>query len=191
MTNRTRLAGAGAAILAALAAAPAWAMGSCSGTYSATLLRPLPAPLVVGLLVRDDSPRNIDLAAQFTAGLQRAGIAATGAANAQLSLAVTRSDAGGSGGAAPVAPSDNAFSWWNGGMDPQSPDESRFGGNRPPPGPATLYLRAEIRPSPADPVAWVATLQCTLQGSDDRQLAFDLGTVIGGAIGRRVEQTAF
>ena len=40
-------------------------MGSCSGVISATLLSPLPAPLVVGLQLMDNSPRNIDLANRF------------------------------------------------------------------------------------------------------------------------------
>jgi hypothetical protein len=179
------------AMVAVAAAHPGWAMGSCSGTYAATLLRPLPAPLVVGLVLRDDSPRNVDLASRFTAGMQQAGIAVTGVANMQLTLVVTLSDNSGFGDAAPAPQSDGSFGWWNGGVDRQLPDASRFGGSRQTPGPVTVRLRAELRPSLADPVAWVATLRCTMQGSDERQLAYDIGTVIGGAIGRRVEQTSF
>ena len=185
------LSGAGVAILLALAAAPAAALESCSGSYAATLLRPLPAPLVVGLVVRDNSPRNVDLAARFTAGMQKAGIAVNGPATMQLSLQVTMGDGGGTDDTAPAPPSDPAFTWWNGGADPQLPGQSRFGARSPNPGPVMVRLRAELRRSLADPVAWVATLQCAMQGSDERQLAFDIGTVIGGAIGRRVEQQSF
>lgn len=186
-----RLAGACAAILACLAAPPGWAMDSCSGSYAATLLHPLPAPLVVGLVLSDDSPRNVDLAARFKAGLRRAGIAVTGTANVQLTLRVTMTGRDGLDDAAPAPPSDPGFSWGNGGTDPQLPGESQFGRSRPAPGPVTVRLRAEIRRSPADPVAWVATLQCARNGSDDRQLAYDIGTVLGGAIGRRVGRKPF
>jgi hypothetical protein len=189
MTIARLLGGAGLALLACLAASPGRAMESCSGSYAATLLHKLPKPLVVGLVIQDDSPRNIDLAARFTAGLQRAGIAVGGAASMQLSLLVTITGRGGPDDAAP--PPDSAFTWWNGGIDQQLPEQSRFGGVRQNPGPATLRLRAELRRSLADPVAWVATLQCAMQGSDERQLAYDIGTVIGGAIGRRVERKSF
>ncbi len=190
MSTTRRLAGACAAIAAVIASQPGWAMGSCSGSYAATLLRPLPAPLAVGLVIRDDSPRNVDLAARFTAGLQKAGIDVTGAATMQLTLVATLSNNAGFADA-PVPPSDSSFSWWNGGVDRQLPGQSQFGGNRQDPGPVTLRLRAELRASPSDPVAWVATLQCAMQGSDERQLAYDIGTVIGGAIGKRTERTPF
>lgn len=185
------LSGACAALIAVLAASPVWAMGSCSGTYAATLLSPLPSPLVVGLVLRDDSPRNIGLAAQFRAGMQKAGVTVNDVANTQLTLVATMSGPAGSGDPARPPPSDSSFSWWNGGVDRQLPDQSRFGGDRRNAGPMTLQLRAQLRTAPDAPVAWVATLQCAVQGNDERQLAFDIGTVIGGAIGRRVEQTAF
>lgn len=191
MRMKLRLSAAAAAILGCLAAAPGWAMDSCSGSYAATLLHPLPSPLVVGLVLSDNSPRNVDLAARFKAGLRRAGIAVTGAATVQLSLRATMSGSDGADDPALPPPAGSGFSWGNGGVDQQLPGESRFGAGRPGPGPVTLRLRAEIRRSPADPVAWVATLQCARQGSDDRELAYDLGTVIGGAIGRRVERRPF
>ena len=186
----TRLPAACAALWAMIAAPPAWAIGSCSGTYAATLLSPLPTPLAVGLVIRDDSPRNVDLASRFKAGLQQAGITVTGVANMQLSLVVTLSNDAGSGDDL-TPPSDASFGWWNGGVDRQLPEQSRFGGNRQIPGPVNVRLRAELRASPADPVAWVGTLKCAMQGSDERQLAYDIGTVIGGAMGRRVERTPF
>ena len=191
MSIRMRLAGASAAILMALAPLPGWAIDSCSGTYSATLLRPLPSPLVVGLVIQDDSPRNIDLAARFNAGLQKAGIAVTGAANVQLTLRVTLSNDASLGDAAPVPSSDSSSSWWNGGANLQLPGQSRFGGNRQSPALVTVRLRAEIRRSPTEPVAWVGTLRCAMQGSDEQQLAYDIGTVIGGAIGQRADQISF
>lgn len=185
----SRLAGAFVAILAVLVASPGWALESCSGSYSATLLHPLPARLVVGLVISDDSPRNLELAARFKDGLQRAGIAVGGAANVQMRVIASVSGRDDDLGAAPR--SDSASSWWNGGADQQLPGESRFGGNRQSSGPVTLRLRVEIRRSATDPVAWAATLRCTMRGDDERQLAYDIGTVIGGAVGRRVERKSF
>lgn len=166
-------------------------MESCSGSYAATILHPLPAPLVIGLVIGDDSPRNVDLASRFKAGLQRAGIAVNGVSNAKMTLRVTVSGRDGLDDADRTRQSGSGFSWWNGGADPQLPGQSAFGGTRQAPVPPTLRLRAEIRRSQADPVAWVATLQCAMQGSDERQLAYDIGTVIGRAIGHRVERKAF
>lgn len=171
------------------AASPAWALNSCTGTWSATPLRPAPDPLVVHLAVADDSPRNLDLAAQFNAGLRRSGVAIDGAPTAQLQLRVTMS--GGLSEDDPVAPAGHSFSWMGGGVQPQYPDETRIGRSRQDAPPVTVRLRAELRPSPAAPVAWVATLQCARQGDDDRQLAYDIGRLIGGAIGQRVDQARF
>lgn len=180
----------GAAMLAAVAARPGQAMESCTGTYSATLLRPLPVPLVVGVAPRDNSPRNLDLVGQFRAGLEKAGVAVTGTPTAQLTLNVTRSSGGFRDDAPEPAP-EAGFGWMGGGVDRQLPDESRFGGSRQAAGPVTVLLRAELRRTPTDPVAWVATLQCNMQGNDDRLLSFEIGTLIGGAIGRRVDQARF
>lgn len=190
MRMKHALPAACAALAATLSATPVEAAGSCSGSYSASLLQPLPAPLVVGLVVRDDLPRNLDLAAQFNAGLQQAGIVVTGTPTAQLTLHATFSGNGPDDAAREANP-DTSASWWNGGVTQQYAPSSQFGGDGSAPAAATLQLRAELRPSPADPVAWVATLQCTLQGSDERRLAYDIGTVIGGAIGRRVDAQSF
>ena len=189
MRMRTRAALAGMALLIVGAAPPPPAISSCSGTYSAALLRPLPAPLVVGLVASDDSPRNLELAARFRAGMQKAGASMAGAPTVQLRLAVTMN--GGLEPAGPAAPPGRAFSWVGGGVDRQFPDQTRIrrpGWNTPP---MTVQLRAELRPSQAEPVAWVATLQCAMQGDDEQQLAYEIGTLIGGTIGRRVDQTSF
>ena len=93
------------------------------------MLQPLPAPLVVGLVVRDDSPRNLDLAAQFNAGLQQAGIVVTGTPTAQLTLHATFSGNGPDDAAREANP-DTSASWWNGGVTQQYAPSSQFGGGR-------------------------------------------------------------
>jgi hypothetical protein len=176
------------AALLALAPRPSAAMGSCSGVISATLLSPLPAPLVVGLELMDNSPRNIDLANRFKAGLKQAGITTDGAPTVQMSMNVTVMSQA-PNNAAPVPLQDD--NWMNGGLAPSLPDQSRVGGNRQSPGPTTLLMRAEIRRTPADRVAWVGVLQCTENGDDQLARAYDLGKVIGAAIGLRVDQKRF
>jgi len=160
-------------------------MGSCTGVISATLLSPLPAPLVVGLQLMDDSPRNIELANRFKAGLKHAGITTEGPPTVQMTMNVTVMSQAPNNGAPVPLQDDN---WMNGGLAPSLPGESRVGGNRQSPGPTTLLMRAEIRRTAADRVAWVGVLQCTENGNDQMARAYDLGTVIGAAIGQRVDQ---
>jgi hypothetical protein len=186
MRTGTRFAVAALALVAAAAARPAAAMESCSGTYSATLIQPLPNPLVVALIVYDDSPRNLALAAQFKAGMQSAGVAVSGTPTVRLSLTVALN--GGTDDAAPVPSSDNSFSWMSGGIRPQAPDQTQFGRASQDTPPVTVQLRADVRPESGGPVAWVATLRCAMQGNDEQRLAYDIGVVIGRAIGRRADQ---
>ena len=49
---------------------------------------------------------------------------------------------------------------------------------------ALLLLRAEPRNTGADAPDWVASVQCTIQGTDNQTLAYQLGYAIGGAIGK-------
>ncbi|CAH2602933.1 conserved protein of unknown function [Rhodovastum atsumiense] len=190
MSRKVEFAGALVLVLGSWLAQPAWALQSCTGSYSATLLRPLPRPLVVGLLVRDDSPRNRDLAERFRAGLRHAGVAVAGRPSAQLSIIATFTGAA-APAAAPTVEASPGFSWMGGGIDRQAPEKGRLGGEPRATGPVTLMLRADVRPDPAQPVAWTASLQCTRRDRDDRRLAYEIGTVIGRAIGRRAERVRF
>lgn len=189
MKAAKRIAAAALALIAAAGVAPAMAAESCRGTYSATLIQPLPKPLVVGLIVRDDSPRNLALAAKFGAGMQHAGVSVKGAPTARLSLTVALN--GGMADAAPAASSDDSFSWMGGGVQLQAPDQTRFGRPSQNVQPMTVQLRAEVRTEAGGPVVWVATLRCAMRGDDEQKLAYDIGTVIGRAMGRRVDQARF
>ena len=191
MPNPARLC-ATAAVLSLLAAGPGWAMGGCSGTFSASALKPLPQPLVLGLTVFDDSPRNAQLAAQFRAGLTAAGVTLGGAPNAKLSVNVSITGGGDGGGSAPSQPLNQSFSWLNGGLDRQAPQESELGSlSFDPATPMALFLRAEVRAGGSDWPAWVGLLNCSMQGGDQRQMAYDIGATLGGAIGQEVPQRPF
>jgi hypothetical protein len=98
---------------------------------------------------------------------------------------------GGMADAAPVTSSDDSFSWIGGGIQLQAPDQSRFGRPSQNVQPMTVQLRAEVRTEPGGPVAWVATLRCAMRSNDEQKLAYDIGTAIGRAMGRRVDQARF
>lgn len=176
--------------LASLAPAAAQAMGSCNGTYSATLLSAMPAPLVVGVTVYDDSPRNLRLAARFKDGLRQAGASLDGKPTVMISVIANQVGGGsGPGGFGSDQDLDSSFNWWGGGVGRQLPDQSQFRGQRQPVAPVTMQMRIEARPTAGSGVAWVAQVNCTRNGNDDESLAGDLGFVIGRSIGKRVDRS--
>jgi len=178
-----------------------FAMDSCTGQYSAALLQPLPVANVVALDLRDSSDTNVNLARAFTDGMRAAGQTMDGAATTKLTLIYQVMGQNESAGSDTQAPGgvgsgwsdwagDNA-PWLKGGQSAALPDMPRYDmfSPRPAAQPALLMLRAQLRNAQTDQVDWVATLQCTPQGNDNRQLAYDLGRLIGGALGKRVERT--
>ena len=55
-----------------------------------------------------------------------------------------------------------------------------------------LALRVDATEGKNTRIAWVASLQCQITGRpDDGGVAQELGRVIGGALGKRVERQAF
>jgi len=178
-----------AGAVAALACASiggAAAMPACEGSYAATLIQPLPTPMVVGLDIRDDSPANRRMADRFLAGLGEAGIA-VGTPPTVL-LHITSYRRGGtlaqSGGEAESDYSD--LSALKGGLRlglPGMPNAAR-----PPPAQPLLILRIEATEAASPRTAWVASVQCRIVGTDDGERAQEMGKVIGGALGQRVER---
>src|SRR5271165_3880674 len=185
---------AGAVLGLAALIGPARALDSCSGQYSAAALHPLPVPTVVKLNLRDSSQVNVNLATAFTAGMQQAGLQVEGTPTVTLSITFTIFDQGGSSGPGPAQPggtgtgsgggSDANAPWLQGGWTAQLPDMPRYGlfTSQQPAQSGLLVLRVEA-------TDWVGSIQCTLLGSDDQNLAFQLGYRIGGTLGQRVDQT--
>ena len=54
-----------------------------------------------------------------------------------------------------------------------------------------LVLRVDATEGKNTRIAWIASLQCQMTGSDEGDVAQELGRVIGGALGKRVERQAF
>lgn len=191
----------GAAMLLAITAS-AVAMESCTGQYSATSLQPLPQPAIIGLDLHSSTPVNASLGQAFTRGMREAGVQVSGTPTARISVtwqavgqgAGNPSGAGlGTGGGAGWQTwSGGARGGLQGGMSAALPDfpDARMFAPRQSARSALLMLRAEVRKVGSQSVAWVATVQCTVQSADSELLANQLGRLLGGAIGRRVSQGA-
>jgi len=54
-----------------------------------------------------------------------------------------------------------------------------------------LALRVDATEGKNTRIAWIASLQCQVTGSDEGKVAQELGRVIGSALGKRVERQAF
>jgi hypothetical protein len=187
---------AGLLILGALDAS---AMQSCTGTYSATLLQPLTEPTVVALDLADSSVVPANLSEAFTNGMRAAGVVVAASPTVRLRLSYQVVGQGGSsggvGGVSPGGSPNTGWSSWSGGGAaalqggqtlalPDIPNYDAFSPAQPVQS-ALLNLRAEVRNAGVSVPNWVATLQCTMQGTDNQTLAYQLGYLIGGAIGKQ------
>jgi hypothetical protein len=185
--------GAAALCLVAVAPANTWGMSSCNGQYSAAALKPLPQPAVATVDVFDNSPRNVQLSQALVRGMNNAGLATGGAANVRLSISYTLSGGGGGYG----RQRDSYDQWgaqseWgsmSGGVSIEQPGMPRFG-PAPSAGPQTLLLRADLRDVASGLPVWIATIQCQVQTSNEQQLAYDIGTLIGQSAGKRIDRSS-
>lgn len=166
------------------------AMPDCTGTYAATLLQPLPASVVVGLDIHDRSSGNLKLADRFLAGVRDAGVSVGTPPN--VLLHVSTALLGGTSGT-PGNKSEKSYSELSGiegGVHlslPTMPD-THLAVRRAPPAMPLLVVRVDATEGSATRIAWVASMQCRMTGTDEGQLAQELGRVVGGALGRRVER---
>lgn len=193
--------------LAGVLAAPAAAMDACTGQYSAAALSPLPTPTVISLDLSGSTITAPGLARAFTQGMQDAGQQVGTPSNAVLTLSWNVLGQGGGGGngggngtGSPFA-GDNATDWSNwsgsnaawlqGGETAALPGIPSYTMLSPKPAvqSALLVMRAQVRPTGAGVAAWIATLQCTMQPVDNSKLAYELGRLLGSAIGREVNQS--
>jgi hypothetical protein len=195
----------GAAVIAlgvaftALGPGQASAMDTCTGKYSAALLHPVAEPAVVALDLHDSSDVNAALGQAFTNGMREAGRVVSGTPTVKLSLTYQilgqgGGDAGG-GGLNQGGGAQTGWSNWSGGGAaalqggqslalPDFPRNDAFSPQQAVQS-ALLVLRVEARNTRDNALDWVASLQCTMLGGDDQKLAYQLGFLIGGAFGKR------
>lgn len=190
-------------LLAVAVAAPAGAMNACTGQYSAAALSPLPTPTVISLDLSGSTVTSPELAQAFTRGMQDVGQHVGTPSNAVLTLSWSVSGQGGginagrNGSGSPFA-GDNAAGWgnWSGGNAawlqggetaalPGIPSYTMFSPKHAVQS-ALLIMRAQVRPSGAGGAAWIATLQCTIQPVANTELAYQLGRLIGSAVGHEI-----
>jgi hypothetical protein len=180
------------------------AQSPCSGEFSSSALQPLPSPAVVALDLPDSTPASSALAGAFTSGMSNAGAAVQGAATVKLRLSwriIGQGGATGQGGggnpqvAMQPGSADTGASLWSGnsqtflegGIDRAMPGMPQYDVLSPARAvhAGLLTRRAAARDAAGDTIYWIGSVQCTLQGSDNQQLAYQLGQVIGGALGQR------
>ena len=168
---------------------------SCQGTYAATSLQPLPERMVVDLDIRDRSRRNLMLADRFLRGAREAGIAVGPDANVLLHVSTSRlgeTSSGATRGAERTYSELGGLA--GGGMRPELPPMPATGTRASRPAPTAqplLVLRMDATVGTDTRSAWIASVQCRMTGSDEGDVAQELGRVIGGALGKRVERQAF
>jgi hypothetical protein len=168
---------------------------SCQGTYAATSLQPLPERMVVDLDIRDRSRRNLMLADRFLRGAREAGIAVGPDANVLLHVSTSRLGETSSGAARGAERTYSELGGLaGGGMRPKLPPMPATGTRASRPAPTAqplLVLRMDATVGKDTRSAWIASVQCQMTGSDEGDVAQELGRVIGGALGKRVERQAF
>jgi hypothetical protein len=198
LMKRNRATARNAALLAA--SVMAWCGGagaapSCQGTYTATSLQPLPERMVVDLDIRDRSQRNLMLADRFLRGVRDASITVGQDANVLLHVSTSQLGETSSGAARGAERTYSELGGLaGGGMRPRLPPMPATGMRASRSAPAArplLALRVDATEGKNARIVWIASLQCQMTGSDEGSVAQELGRVIGGALGKRVERQAF
>lgn len=168
-------------------AGAAFALDTCRGELSASPLRPLPVPAVIGVDLSDNSPENTALAAAFTRGMSNAGAQVPGSSAATVKLRLSWQVLGSGGSSGGSQGGSGAQDFPQGGIDRQAPvipNQKLFSGGQALQ-PGLLVFRAEARDPTGSTIFWIGSVQCTLLGSENEMLLYELGQVIGGAIGKR------
>jgi hypothetical protein len=151
--------------------------------------------VVVDLDISDRSKRNLMLADRFLTGVREAGVAVGQDANVLLHVSTSRLGETSSGA---VRGSERNYSELGGlaggGMRPRLPSmpaTRTMTSRSAPAAQPLLVVRVDATSAKDARIAWVASMQCQMTGSDEGRLAQELGRVIGGALGTRVERQAF
>jgi hypothetical protein len=151
--------------------------------------------MVVDLDIRDRSQRNLMLADRFLRGVREAGVMVGQDANVVLHVSTSRL---GETSAGTNRSAERSYSELGGlaggGMRPSLPPLPVTGKTASRPAPASqplLVVRVDATEGKNTRIAWIASVQCRMTGSDEGRLAQELGSVIGGVLGKRVERQSF
>ncbi len=178
----------------ALLPGTAFAQG-CTGSYAATALHPIPQPLVARLDVRDPSPENQVLAQRFLQGARDAGAKVDGPPTALISINYSVLGPERGPYARGVEHSYDQFGGFADSVSRSAPEFTgrllRQQGQPPAPQPVMLTLRAELTRPDAAQVIWVLSLQCQVHTAEPPVLAYEIGQLVGHALGKTVPRQAF
>jgi hypothetical protein len=155
----------------------AFAIDTCRGEYSGSLIHPLPSPNVVEFQPESNDPAELtDLGVHFLAGLQRGGLVMTGQPKTRLSLVTVVG--------APVAKGpDSRYRGSDWARDTSASARSVIS--------ATLTLALTMINIQNSDTVWVGTLTCTILTNDKVRVVESLGELLGRAVGKDFPPTRF
>jgi hypothetical protein len=142
----------------------AYAIDTCRGTYSASLIHPIPSPNVVQYESETNDPAALtELGAHFLEGLRRGGISTTGQPRTRLYVVTI------------VTPPSGTSS---------GPEDQSAGS-------ASLTMTATLRNIQTAETIWVGSLSCTVLTDDQDRVAETIGEILGRAVGKDFSSQQF
>lgn len=163
----------------------------CQGTYVTAAFHPLPKHITVEVAVRTPSPRTLHLVQEFLKTVRKAGVAVS--TPATVVLHVNTSLVSSTADQFEGRQQRTDFFGTQGGVKLRLPDMPSRGMTSPPSS-TPLPLRAiriEATVRHTGQTSWLASVRCRMIGTDEEQLARDLGQLVGRTLGRTTEQQPF
>jgi hypothetical protein len=160
----------------------AQAKGVCSGTYSASIINPLPRGIVISLGSLSSSQTR--LAKPFSAGMQDTGMRVDETGDVLMQAGFTfqppaRPDSTGQD----AADFYRRFGW----VESSWMDDNTA--RLPSPRGLRVGMAVVATNATLNQIAWIALINCTVTTDDPQSLMFKLGGLIGRSIGKAVQES--
>ncbi len=151
----------------------AHALDTCTGSYSASLVHPLPSPNVVQL-------QNVktEIGDRFVTGLRRAGVVTTGRPTTRLDIVSMVIPAEGIVSRHPG--SYHGFGW---ALDTSPTADSVVS--------STLQVNMTLTNIQTMETNWIASLSCKILTKDKGRTVQSIGELLGRAVGKNLDPTQF
>lgn len=165
----------------------------CQGNYVTAALLPLPKQITVEVAVHTPTPRNLELANEFLGGVRKTGLAVSGPATIQLHISTLLLSSTSDQPLGSRRDYGTDFSGTQGGIKLRLPDMPSAGITSPPspslPPIWSLHVQATIKST--GQTAWFASVRCRMIGPNEKQLAQDLGQMVGRTLGKTTQRQPF
>ncbi len=155
----------------------AYGAGTCTGTYTAALIHPLPTPSVV-MLPNIRRSGSAELASRFIAGLQRGGVVTSGQPTMRLDFTAMAIPAAG-------IVSRNPGSYHGAGWALDTSESAD------PVVSSTLHVSMTLRNIQTSESSWIAALDCKILTDNKGRIVEMIGELLGGAMGKNVDRGQF